>query len=266
MKITFLGSGGAFSLAKENYHSNILLEEDGANFLYDCGSTIGEALNDKGLEPKDIDSIYISHLHGDHCGGIEYMAFKTYFGQFPFGVQKINLFGHHSILQDGWMHSWSGGLKCIQGKELELEDYFHTSYMELEDDMYFCGHKLQPVKTLHVKVDETDEGEVPSFGLSISTLEGKKIFISGDTQFDKENLMKYWLESNLIFNEVEFADYPNSVHTQYKDLLTLEDNIRKKMYLYHYSLNGKTFKELNEQVQKDGFKGLVQRGQEFSLD
>jgi hypothetical protein len=37
------------------------------------------------------------------------------------------------------------------------------------------------------------------------------------------------------------------------------------MWLYHYKLNGKTFEELEEQAIKNGFAGLVKRGQEFII-
>ncbi len=83
MTIKFLGSGSAWVLAEENYQSNILITKnvDGEdkNFLYDAGSTISESLNAQDLKVQDIDSLYISHLHSDHSGGVEDIAFKTYF-------------------------------------------------------------------------------------------------------------------------------------------------------------------------------------------
>lgn len=45
MKITFLGSGSAFVTGKENYHSNILIEENSSKMLYDAGTSINDALD-----------------------------------------------------------------------------------------------------------------------------------------------------------------------------------------------------------------------------
>ena len=46
MKIKFLGSGSAFTLAEENYQSNILIsiniDKEIKYFLYDAGSIIAE--------------------------------------------------------------------------------------------------------------------------------------------------------------------------------------------------------------------------------
>ena len=60
MKITFLGSGSAFVLGEENYHSNILIEDGDENLLYDAGTTIGDALARAGLTPEKIKKILMN--------------------------------------------------------------------------------------------------------------------------------------------------------------------------------------------------------------
>jgi hypothetical protein len=55
------------------------------------------------------------------------------------------------------------------------------------------------------------------------------------------------------------------VHAQFHQLCTLPEKIKRKMFLYHYSLIGKTYEELNADVQNNGFAGLVKRGQTFDL-
>lgn len=262
MNLTFLGSGSAFTLGHENYHSNILITVDDKNLLYDAGTTIPDALHNVGLSPQDLDAVYISHLHADHAGGLEYIAFKSYFEQFPFGINKIKLFGHHSVLTEGWKHTWSGGLKSITGKTNILSDYFDINIMNTGDSFEFESSIISPIKTIHV-VDEV--GEVPSFGLMLY-YKNKKAFITGDSSFSPEYFNEYYMDSDIIFQEVEFAEYPNSVHTQYKDLKTLHCEIKRKMHLYHYALKDKSFKELNTLVIQDGFAGLVKRGKEFNLE
>jgi ribonuclease BN (tRNA processing enzyme) len=197
--IKFLGSGSAFVLAEENYQSNILITKSQEEFnvspaslggptvlvgenkphhlLYDAGSTISEALNSAELEPKDLDSLFISHLHDDHAGGVEYLAFKTYFGQFPFGEEKIKLYSHETVLREGWDDCWKAGLQSIQGQVNTLENYFDCNYLNNNDSFDFYGTEIQPVQTVHV-VD--NRRFVPSYGLMIN--EGEmKIFISGDS-------------------------------------------------------------------------------------
>ena len=48
-------------------------------FLVDCGSTSLTALKAAGLDPGEIGTVFVSHLHGDHFGGLPYLVLD---GQF----------------------------------------------------------------------------------------------------------------------------------------------------------------------------------------
>ena len=84
MKLTFLGVG-SHSATQQLYHSNMLLTADsGAGLLIDCGGDIRFSLAEQGIQAKELgralDAVYISHLHSDHIGGLEWLAFTCYFG------------------------------------------------------------------------------------------------------------------------------------------------------------------------------------------
>lgn len=72
MRLTILGSGDAFS-GGGRFSSSYLIENDGAAFLLDCGPSILPALKQRGLSTNDFDFIVISHLHGDHFGGLPFV-------------------------------------------------------------------------------------------------------------------------------------------------------------------------------------------------
>jgi ribonuclease BN (tRNA processing enzyme) len=289
IKVKFLGSGSAFVFAEENYQSNILFTKEvetqkvhessqftgdttyqnvkeSKHLLYDAGETCAEALKAQDMIPQDLDSIYISHLHGDHSGGIESIAFKTYFqvfnfGKSEFGSMKPNLLAHHSILRDGWDHSWSAGLQSIQGEVNTLESYFDTTYLQDNDSFDFYGTEMKPIQTVHV-VD--DRRMVPSYGMMFKEND-TTAFLTGDTQFAPNQMLTYYAQSDIIFQDCEFAEYPGSVHAQFHQLCTLPLEIKRKMWLYHYSLGAKTYEELEEEAKDAGFAGLVKRGQEFVI-
>jgi ribonuclease BN (tRNA processing enzyme) len=262
MRIEFLGSGSAFVLAEENYQSNILLSKivDGEQkrLLFDAGTTIAESLNAAGYEPKDIDSIFISHLHADHAGGVEYLGFKNFFSTFPFGQIKPKLISHKSVLESGWDNTWKGGMKSIEGKMTTLETFFDTVYLEDNGVYDFYGTEIKIIQTVHI-VD--DRKIVPSYGIMFNNYLGETIFITGDSQMNPNQLRKYYDEADIIFHDCELADYDNSVHAQYNKLKTLPGDIKDKMWLYHYTTQNGTI-ELPEAV-VDGFMGFVKRGDEF---
>lgn len=260
MKLIFLGSGSAFVTGKENYHSNILIEENGKKMLYDCGTTINDALDLNGTDVIDIDTIFISHLHGDHSAGLEFVGFKTYFSTSPYGEKKVKLISSKSILSDLWNHQLSASMDSIKGIQATLETFFNVNPVSnlLNSDnlssFKFEDLTLKPISTIH--------SDMKSFALYI---EEKKVLITGDTKFTPEHLNVYYNEANIIFQDCEFQQYSGGAHAQFHELKTLATNVKEKMYLYHYMLNGKTFEVLEQEVIEAGFKGLIPRGFELEI-
>ena len=68
-EIVFIGTSDAFG-AGGRRQSAILVRGGSGGILLDCGGTTGSGLADLGIERGEIDSIAVSHFHGDHFGGI----------------------------------------------------------------------------------------------------------------------------------------------------------------------------------------------------
>jgi ribonuclease BN (tRNA processing enzyme) len=69
MKLTVLGCGDAFGSGgrlQTCYH----VETAGTRFLIDCGATTLVGFSKSGLDPNAVETIFISHLHGDHFAGL----------------------------------------------------------------------------------------------------------------------------------------------------------------------------------------------------
>lgn len=69
VKVTFLGSGDAFNHGGR-LNSCQLISAPGTTFMLDCGFTAPLALRAGEIDPNGIETILISHLHGDHFGGL----------------------------------------------------------------------------------------------------------------------------------------------------------------------------------------------------
>ena len=69
MKLTIVGCGDAFGSGgrlQTCYH----VEDGATRFLIDCGATALIGLDRLSIDPNSIDTIFISHLHGDHYAGL----------------------------------------------------------------------------------------------------------------------------------------------------------------------------------------------------
>jgi ribonuclease BN (tRNA processing enzyme) len=69
VRVQFLGTGGPFG-AGGRFQSCILIEHGGERYLLDCGMTSLAAMAGVGIEPRTIDAVLVTHLHGDHVGGV----------------------------------------------------------------------------------------------------------------------------------------------------------------------------------------------------
>jgi ribonuclease BN (tRNA processing enzyme) len=68
-EIVFVGTSDAFG-AGGRRQSAVFLRAPGGGVLIDCGTTTATGFNHLGIDRNEIDSIVISHFHGDHYGGI----------------------------------------------------------------------------------------------------------------------------------------------------------------------------------------------------
>lgn len=74
-RVSFLGTGDAFS-AGGRYQAGYLIEADGTGVLLDCGSNTLTALKRNGQRAGVIDLVALSHLHGDHFGGLPFLLLE----------------------------------------------------------------------------------------------------------------------------------------------------------------------------------------------
>jgi len=72
VKVRFLGSGDAFG-SGGRFQTCIHLEAGASQILLDCGASSLIAMRRFGVDPQAIDAVILSHLHGDHFGGVPFL-------------------------------------------------------------------------------------------------------------------------------------------------------------------------------------------------
>lgn len=79
IQLRFLGSGDAFG-SGGRLQACILVDWNGYRALLDCGASSLVGMRRFDVDPNSIDAILISHLHGDHFGGIPFVLLDAYYG------------------------------------------------------------------------------------------------------------------------------------------------------------------------------------------
>jgi len=72
MEVTFIGSGDAFG-SGGRFNTCFLVAGTKARFLIDCGASTHVALKRAGIDLDGIDGVALTHLHGDHFGGLPFL-------------------------------------------------------------------------------------------------------------------------------------------------------------------------------------------------
>ena len=78
MRLTIVGCGDAFGSGGRS-NTCFLLETAKVTLAIDFGASALPALKGQGIDPNKIDAIVLSHLHGDHFGGLPFFLLDAQF-------------------------------------------------------------------------------------------------------------------------------------------------------------------------------------------
>lgn len=219
MKLTVIGCGDAFA-SSGRFNTSFLLEQNGKKILVDCGASTLIRLKQLGISVLDIQTIIITHFHGDHFGGIPFFVLSSQIehqrkGGFtiigPTGI-KEKVFQ----LQEGLYPGTSGLIDTLGVVFKEFQD----SQKQLHEDLEIYARKVThaPPSNPH--------------GVKISWA-GKTFAFSGDTEWN-DSLIDLAQESDAFV--IECNNYLNDSpgHLSYQNILDrIHDLKTKKLLLTH---------------------------------
>jgi len=78
MRVTIVGSGDAFG-SGGRFNTCFYVESAKGTLLVDCGASSLIALKAHGLDHGNVEGIILSHLHGDHFGGLPFLFLDANF-------------------------------------------------------------------------------------------------------------------------------------------------------------------------------------------
>ncbi len=200
MRLTILGSGDAFS-SGGRLPSCYMLESGRRRFLLDCGPSILPALRRTGLSSNDFPTIFISHLHGDHMGGLPFLLLDAIF---PAGrSQPFTLVG-----PPGLEARFRLACEVFYPRSLEMTRKFDLNFIELDKDV---SREIDGMVVTAYEVNHFSGS--PSYALRFE-LDGKAFAFSGDAGWS-DNVIKAGKDADLYLIECYQYDYKLPMHLDY---------------------------------------------------
>jgi ribonuclease BN (tRNA processing enzyme) len=168
VKVRFLGSGDAFG-SGGRFQTCIHVESGASQLLLDCGASSLIAMRRFGVDPQAIDTVILSHLHGDHFGGVPFLILD---GQFKRRTRPLLVAGPPGVEK-----RVREAMEVFFPGSTRIERKFETRFVELADRVAVA------VGPVHVTGYEVSHASgAPPFALRI-TGEGKIVTYSGDTEW-----------------------------------------------------------------------------------
>lgn len=220
-----LGVGNYFT--RFRYCTSLLLFVEGKRVLVDCPDPFfrmcadAEKAHGRTVDINSINSVILTHLHGDHCNGLEGFGFYKKFIQ---RSAPVNLYTTHEAAKSLWSKLRPSMGSSVLPKlgiddKFEMSDFYTLHGFNFGDAFQVEGLSVETRRTQHT---------VPCYGFK-ATYKGRVFGYSCDTTFDPE-LIDFLAPADLIFHECDLG-----IHTHQHALEALPEAIRKKMHLVHLS-------------------------------
>ncbi len=228
IEIQFLGSGDAFG-SGGRLQSCVLVNYSRGQFLIDCGASCLTGMNRYGVNPNDISMIFISHLHGDHCGGIPFLILAS---QLIYKrTEPVVIIGPPGIKE--WI---TQAMEVLFPGSSGIKRKFPVEIIEFKNR---CPEIVRSVTA--IPYSNLHHGD-SSFSLRIEC-DGKVVSYSSDTEWT-ETLCEVADHADLFIAEAYFYEKKIKGHMDY---LTLMSNYpkteAKRLMLIHMSADMITMAE-----------------------
>lgn len=221
MTVTFVGSGDAFG-SGGRYQACIHLRPAGASpVLLDCGATSLTALKKLGLDPGEISAVFVSHLHGDHFGGLPFLILD---GQFSRRTTPLAIAG-----PPGTARRLADTMECLFPGSSQARRRFGVEVTEL------APGTVSAVSGTEVRAWEADHPSgAPALLLRLG-LAGRVIAYTGDTAWTGA-IAAAAADADLLIAEAYYKDKNIPYHLRLTDLVAHGDRLTaRRIILTHMS-------------------------------
>ena len=219
--VRFVGSGDSFG-SGGRFQTCILVDGPGSRFAIDFGTSSLIALAQQGIEHNSIDAILLTHLHGDHCGGVPFLLIDAMLGARR--SRPLTIGGPRDLRarMDGIREALFPGSHVMTPK-------FEVDWIEMEPGR---AHRVLDLVVTPQPARHTRETNPTALRVQVGD---KVIAYTGDGEWT-EDLAKIGRDADLLIAECYYYAKPVKWHLNYPALTEhMKDFGAKRVILTHMS-------------------------------
>jgi ribonuclease BN (tRNA processing enzyme) len=169
MKLTFLGTGSAINAG--DFGASLLINE---NILIDAPEGITQTLRKFGGDISGLDTIIITHLHGDHVFGLPFLLLEYMLKPRESPLSILAPAGAQKLL--------------IKLTELAFPGEEAERMLAPARPFYIvhADGKGTTIKNISIKSHRIPHGSIETYGIEVGGQGGKKIFYAPDISYSDE--------------------------------------------------------------------------------
>jgi ribonuclease BN (tRNA processing enzyme) len=221
MQLVVLGSGTAV-FHPRRAAAGFWLQTDTASILLDCSADVPHRMAQERLDWVNLDAIWISHLHLDHCAGLAPFLFGIKWAK---GIQQrqkpLKIFGCQGIEKLLKAIDDSNRYKLFeQSFTLEIHEIEPTTGSASHD--LFPGLSIETISTPH---------RPESLAIRITDKTGATLVYSSDTGYASD-LGEFARNADLLILECSFyRDKPTAKHLELSDAVQIAQAAQPRQLL-----------------------------------
>jgi ribonuclease BN (tRNA processing enzyme) len=202
IQLRLVGTGDAFG-SGGRLQTCFLLESPEGKALVDCGASSLIGLKREHVRPSDVDLVLLTHLHGDHFGGLPFLVLD---GQFSRRVRPLVVAGPPGLQQ-----RIEDAMEVLFPLSSKVQRGFRLSFVDLQDRTPL---PLAFVTATAFTVQHASGA--PSFALRVEC-GGRIVAYSGDTEWT-DSLLDVAQGADVFICEAYFFEKSIRYHLDYTTL------------------------------------------------
>jgi ribonuclease Z len=202
IKVTLLGTGAPVP-SIERFGPSILVEAAGQHLLFDCGRGASQRLWQMKIPLRQVDALFLTHLHSDHIVGIPDLWLTGWIpAAYGRRSQPFEVYGPTGTRQmmEYMVKAFDWDIKTRTKENNKDDRGAMVTAEDIREGMPWKknGITVTPFTVRHAEFIDSALGFRVDYN-------GRSVILSGDTRYS-ENLVKYAKGADVVIHEVAAAN------------------------------------------------------------